>query len=287
MSSVVISGNTSGTVTLDAPAVAGTTVLTLPATSGTVLTGPGGVAQVTSGGTGASTLTANNVLLGNGTSAVQFVAPGSSGNVLTSNGTTWASTAAASGQLQTQLFTAPGTWTKPASATLVRVTVMGGGGGSAGSNAPGGVAGGRGGSGGMAYVTNVPVSAPVTITVGTAGAGGATAQAAGSPGNTSSFGPVISCTGGAGGTYPGAAGADGAATISAGTTLKSGSIFAISSSTSSGVGLSIGSVMGTAFNLSGTPASTYSSTSPGIAGAPGASSYIGGTGGAVVVEFVG
>ena len=48
-----------------------------------------GVAQ---GGTGATTLTANNVILGNGTSAVQFVAPGSSGNVLTSNGTTWQST---------------------------------------------------------------------------------------------------------------------------------------------------------------------------------------------------
>jgi hypothetical protein len=46
---------------------------------------------VASGGTGASTLTANNVLLGNGTSAVGFVAPGTSGNVLTSNGTTWTS----------------------------------------------------------------------------------------------------------------------------------------------------------------------------------------------------
>jgi len=38
MSSVVIAGDTSGTVTLDAPAVAGSTVLTLPATSGTVVT---------------------------------------------------------------------------------------------------------------------------------------------------------------------------------------------------------------------------------------------------------
>ena len=38
MSSVIISGNTSGTITLDAPAVAGTTTLTLPATSGTVVT---------------------------------------------------------------------------------------------------------------------------------------------------------------------------------------------------------------------------------------------------------
>jgi hypothetical protein len=38
MSSVVIAGNTSGTVTLNAPDVAGTTTLTLPTTNGTVLT---------------------------------------------------------------------------------------------------------------------------------------------------------------------------------------------------------------------------------------------------------
>jgi hypothetical protein len=37
MSAVVIAGDTSGSITLDAPAVAGTTVLTLPATSGTVM----------------------------------------------------------------------------------------------------------------------------------------------------------------------------------------------------------------------------------------------------------
>lgn len=50
---------------------------------------------VASGGTGAATLAANNVLLGNGTSAVQEVAPGSSGNILTSDGTTWVSSGAA------------------------------------------------------------------------------------------------------------------------------------------------------------------------------------------------
>jgi len=49
---------------------------------------------VTSGGTGATSFTANNVLLGNGTSAFQSVAPGTAGNVLTSDGTTWQSTAA-------------------------------------------------------------------------------------------------------------------------------------------------------------------------------------------------
>lgn len=56
-----------------------------------------GTVGVANGGTGAITLAANNVLLGNGTSALQAVAPGTSGNVLTSNGTTWASSAAPSG----------------------------------------------------------------------------------------------------------------------------------------------------------------------------------------------
>lgn len=56
------------------------------------------VTPVANGGTGATTLTLNNVILGNGTSAPLFVAPGSNGNVLTSNGTTWQSTTpAASG----------------------------------------------------------------------------------------------------------------------------------------------------------------------------------------------
>jgi len=36
MSSIVLSGDTSGTITLDAPAVAGTTTLTLPTTNGTL-----------------------------------------------------------------------------------------------------------------------------------------------------------------------------------------------------------------------------------------------------------
>jgi hypothetical protein len=59
----------------------------------TSITGLTTALAVAQGGTGAATLTANNVLLGNGTSALQAVAPSTSGNVLTSNGTTWASTA--------------------------------------------------------------------------------------------------------------------------------------------------------------------------------------------------
>jgi hypothetical protein len=53
MSSVVISGDTSGAITLAAPAVAGTNTITLPASTGTVLTTgspqSGGVLQVVSG----------------------------------------------------------------------------------------------------------------------------------------------------------------------------------------------------------------------------------------------
>jgi hypothetical protein len=58
-----------------------------------IVAGTTGTLSVDRGGTGATSLTANNVILGNGTSAVQVVAPSSSGNVLTSNGTTWQSTA--------------------------------------------------------------------------------------------------------------------------------------------------------------------------------------------------
>lgn len=63
---------------------------------------------VANGGTGTTALTANNVILGNGTSAVQFVAPGTSGNVLTSNGTTWTSTAAGGGYLPNYVFNPEG-----------------------------------------------------------------------------------------------------------------------------------------------------------------------------------
>jgi len=106
--------NGSGTITIDADnngtvtsvdASGGTTGLTFtggPITTSGTLTLSGTLA-VSNGGTGASSLTANNVILGNGTSAVQEVAPGTSGNVLTSDGTTWVSqTPAPSGPTQAQ-----------------------------------------------------------------------------------------------------------------------------------------------------------------------------------------
>jgi hypothetical protein len=69
------------------------------------ITNLGSALTAAQGGTGATTLTTNNVILGNGTSAVQFVAPGTTGNVLTSNGTTWASTAPTGSTPDFLLFT--------------------------------------------------------------------------------------------------------------------------------------------------------------------------------------
>lgn len=67
-----------------------------------------GTVAVANGGTGATSLTANNLVVGNGTSAVGFIAPGTAGNVLTSNGTVWQSVpAAASGGGVTVAASAP------------------------------------------------------------------------------------------------------------------------------------------------------------------------------------
>ena len=49
MSSIVIAGDTSGSVTIAAPAIAGTTVITLPATTGTLIASGGAIGTPSSG----------------------------------------------------------------------------------------------------------------------------------------------------------------------------------------------------------------------------------------------
>lgn len=75
----------------------GSNVATAVAVTGAITISNAGVTSynnlvpVTKGGTNLATLTANNVILGNGAGNPLFVAPGTSGNLLTSNGTTWTS----------------------------------------------------------------------------------------------------------------------------------------------------------------------------------------------------
>ena len=78
-----------------------------------------GILSVVNGGTGTDALTANNVLLGNGTGAPLFVAPGTSGNLLQSNGSTWTSVAQPSlATIVTRSYTATGAATARATNSL-------------------------------------------------------------------------------------------------------------------------------------------------------------------------
>jgi hypothetical protein len=164
-----------------------------------------GILSAGVGGTGANTLTSENVIIGNGTSAVKFVAPGTTGNVLTSNGTAWLSQAAGSagGDYVMQVYGSPATWTKPASIKAVKVTVVGGGGGGGGGGGSFRAGGGGGGGVAIEYLDAPAIPGPVTVTVG---GGGPSAVA----GGTSSFGPFNSATGGAAGAISPFVGAGGA-----------------------------------------------------------------------------
>lgn len=87
MSSVVISGDTSGSVTLQAPAVAGTTVLSLPNGSGTVVTSTNISSYVppARGGTSYATLSSGtpNITLTSASDQVQIVTSDASGQSIT------------------------------------------------------------------------------------------------------------------------------------------------------------------------------------------------------------
>lgn len=142
-----------------------------------------GTLGVTNGGTGATTLTSNAVLIGAGTSAVTSVSPGSSGNVLTSNGTAWASSAPSSGPRQAQ-YTTNGTFTIPAGVTRVKMTVVGGGGTGATSTfstgGAGTATGGAGGGGGGAAIKWLDALTPGnTLAVVVGGAGGTSSVSSG------------------------------------------------------------------------------------------------------------
>jgi hypothetical protein len=115
------------------------------------------------------------------------------------------------GATSVQVFTAGGTWTKPAGIKKVIVEVVAGGGGGGGTNNTGHV-GGAGGAGG--YTTefiDVTGTASETVTIGAAGAAGSTAGGAGGNGGTSSFGSFCSATGGTGGGAGVAGGVSGSA----------------------------------------------------------------------------
>lgn len=231
------------------------------------------------GGTGTGTLTAGSVLVGNGTSAVNLVAAGTNGNLLTSNGTTWTSAAAPAGGFSNMtVFTSPGTFTTPSSTTKVKVTVVGGG-GSGANKTPSSSYNATGGAGGGFATGIYPVSASTgyAVTIGAGGTGVSNPlYSPGNPGGTSSFGALTSATGGAGGNTgpgspPSAIGGTGTGTL----TIPGGNS-GFSASYSGGSMLSIVSVTSSSASSTG-----YGAASQGAS--PGSSSN--GSAGVVIVEY--
>lgn len=138
-SMAVVAGSSDATKKIrfevDGLTTATTRVITVPDASFTMIgadttetltnkTWNGATIGVAYGGTGATSLTANNVILGNGTSSVQFVAPGTSGNILQSNGTTWASVAASLGKIGQVQSTTKTSTTSTTSDSFTDITGM-------------------------------------------------------------------------------------------------------------------------------------------------------------------
>lgn len=266
--------------------------LTSPAISGGTITGLSAPLPVASGGTSVATIPANAVVLGNGTSAIQTVAPSTSGNLLTSNGTTWVSQAPAAEQTQAQLFTSSGTWTAPANVTKVEVIVIAGGGGYNGYNQS------SAGGGGFAHaICTVTPGTSYTVTVGSGGTYQGGNAVAGS-GGTSSFGSLVSATGGGGGvpTTPSyyISGSNGSGTVSSGTTIRTGNvnygeptykyIYASPYTTTDNVSTIIGYANFTGVAFTNTT-STYSTSSNGAAGGGGSVYPNNGNGGVVFLKW--
>jgi len=250
-------------------------------------TGVTGTLEVTHGGTGATSLAANAVVLGNGTAAVQTVAPGDAGNLLTSNGTTWTSVAAGgiSASIYGVAYISSTTHIIQSPNVKITMSAGGGGGGSGMGNGEESTGGGGGGAGGVLikYLTGLTIGNTLTITIGVGGAsnvsGGASSVSSGTQVIT-----TLTCTGGGNG----ASGTGGGGGSAANGTLNF----------TGGAGAGFGTVsnQGGANILSSLPRPNYGNTPtigfPGLNYGGGATGGIGignaggtGAGGVVLIEW--
>ena len=182
---------------------AGSTGLT-PSTATTGAVTLAGTLAVANGGTNNASLavTAGGTLYTDGSKVVN-VGAGTSGQVLTSNGAsapTWETLGGALNNIQYFTTAGTSTYTPTSGTTFVVVEVVGGGGGAGTGNNTNGSGGG--GAGGYARKRITSSFSGVTVTVGAGGVGRSGANN-GNAGSTSSFGALVSATGGSGSIYNG------------------------------------------------------------------------------------
>ncbi len=275
---------------------------------GTITTGVwnGTGIDVAHGGTGQTTLTAHDVLVGNGASPITQVSPSTAGFVLTSNGVS----ADPSFQASSSTFTAPtvqtftsgsGTYTTPTSPRAplyIKVRAVGGGGGGGGSGV-GATAGNQGGT----------TTFGTSLISCTGGVGGGVSANLGATGGTATYGsgPLgVAYTGagtgpgiGIAGTNssPGASSPFGGGGYSNSNTAAGGAGAANSGSGGGGAGSGASANNGGGGAAGGyvdviitSPASTYSYAigASSLGGAAGTSGFAGGAGAAgfiIIEEF--
>lgn len=178
---------------------------------------------------------------------------GTSGNVLTSDGTNWISSPAAASGITTvavQTFTSNGTYTPTTNMKYCIVEVVGGGGaGGSVAGAVGNYAGGAGGGGGgysKKLFNAATIGTSQTVTIGAGGTAGAAGPNPGNAGGTSSLGSLITATGGTGG------GGTGATTTAQALTVGgTGGVGTNGDVNAAGVSGFSGIAFGTIFGLSG------------------------------------
>lgn len=170
-----------------------------------IATGVSGTLSKSNGGTGQTSYTDGQLLIGNttGNTLTKATLTAGSGIAVTNGaGSITIASTGGGGFTNMQVFTSSGTWTNPGTVTRVKVTVIGGGGGGGIALWPFGFFSG-GAGGGTAIETLTIPTAPVAITVGGGGTGRVmpvpTAANFAPSGGTSSFGAFCSATGGAGG----------------------------------------------------------------------------------------
>jgi len=179
---VTVKGSGGGGVTLDAGTAASNTTLTLPNTNGTVIN----------------------------------TAPGTAGNVLTSNGTTWASSAPTSYAINAQTFDSSTAWTKPSGYSAnsrVFIQAWAGGGSGARHATAASASGGGGGGYSERWVNLSQLGATETVTIGAGGVSRTGSNQTGDQGGNTSVtittGGTFTVYGGAGGIQAGNGGGGG------------------------------------------------------------------------------